>query len=220
MTRFERSGRLRATERERALQRERIDLSQSIHDNAAQSIYMIGLGVDSARALAGDSNPELSRTLAATSHLSRTVMWELRRSIDAGRIFEGRGLGSVLREHTETFQRITAVPTRMVQSGVEPALSADTRSRLFSIAHNALTNAFRHADAGSVSVVLNFGGDRIWLTVEDDGVGLPGDYAQRGRGFAGMKAEAERMGGCLAVTSGGSGEGTTVSCEIPSVPTP
>ena len=220
VTGFERSGRLRATERERALQRERIDLSQSIHDNAAQSVYMIGLGVDSARALAGDSNPELSRTLSATSHLSRTVMWELRRSIDAGRIFEGRGLGSVLREHTETFQRITAVPTRMVQSGVEPALSAETRSRLFSIAHNALTNAFRHAGAGSVSVVLNFGGDRVCLTVEDDGVGLPGDYAQRGRGFAGMKADAERMGGRLVVTSGGPGQGTSVSCEIPSVPTP
>ena len=218
VTRFERSGRLRATERERALQRERIDLSQSIHDTAAQSVYMIGLGVDSARALAGDSNPELSRTLAATSQLSRTVMWELRRSIDAGRIFEGRDLGSVLREHTETFQRITAVPTRMVHSGVEPALSVETRSRLFSIAHNALTNAFRHAGAGSVSVVLEFSGERICLTVEDDGVGLPGDYAQRGRGFAGMKAEAKRMGGRLVVTSGGPGEGTSVSCEIPSVP--
>ena len=217
VTRFERSGRLRATERERALQRERIDLSQSIHDNAAQSVYMIGLGVESARVLAGDSNPELSRTLAATSQLSRTVMWELRRSMDVGRIFEGRDLGSVLREHTETFQRITAVPTRMVQSGAEPALSVDTRSRLFSIAHNALTNAFRHAGAGSVSVVLDFSGGRICLTVEDDGVGLPGDYPQRGRGFAGMKAEAERMGGRLVVTSGGPGEGTSVSCEIPSV---
>ena len=219
VTRFERSGRLRATERERALQQERIDLSQAIHDNAAQSIYMIGLGVDSARTLAGDSNPELSRTLAATSQLSRTVMWELRRSIDTGRIFEGRDLGSVLREHTETFQRITAVPTRMVQSGAEPALSVDTRSRLFSIAHNALTNAFRHSGANHVSVVLEFSGDRIRLTVEDDGVGLPGDYAQRGRGFAGMKAEAERMGGRLAIASGGASKGTLVSCEVPSVPT-
>ena len=218
VARFERAGRLRATERERSLQQERIDLSQSIHDTTAQSVYMVGLGIDSARALAGDSNPELSRTLAATSQLSRTVMWELRRSIDAGRIFEGRELGSVLREHTETFQRITAVPTRMVQSGVEPALRVDTRSGLFSIAHNALTNAFRHAGADSVSVVLDFSGDRIRLTVEDDGVGLPGDYAQRGRGFAGMKAEAERMGGCLVVASGGTSEGTSVICEVPSAP--
>ena len=218
VTTFERFGRLKAMERERSMQQERIDLSQSIHDTAAQSVFMIGLGVDSARTLAGDSNPDLSKTLTATSKLSRTVMWELRRSIDAGRIFEGRDLGSVLREHTETFQRITTVPTRMVQSGAEPALSVDTRSRLFSIAHNALTNAFRHSEAKSVNVTLDFSGDRIRLTVEDDGVGLPDDYAHRGRGFAGMKAEAQRMGGRLVVTWGEPGEGTTVSCEIPSVP--
>ena len=217
VARFERSGRLRATERERALQRERIDLSQSIHDTAAQSVYMISLGVDSARALAGDSNPDLSRTLTATSQLSRSVMWELRRSIDAGRIFEGRELGSVLREHTETFQRITGVPTRMVQTGVEPALSVDIRSRLFSISHNALTNTYRHANAERVCVVLDYRGDSIRLTVEDDGVGLPDNYAQRGRGFAGMRAEAERMGGQLIVSSIRSGKGTSVSCEIPSV---
>ena len=219
VSRFDRAGRLRANEREGALQQERIDLSQSIHDTAAQSVYMIGLGVDSARSLAGDSNAELSETLEATSQLSRSVMWELRRSIDTGRLFEGKDLGSVLRAHTETFQRITSVPTTMEQSGVEPALSVDTRSRLFSIAHNALTNAFRHADAGRVDVTLDFQGDCIVLAVEDDGVGLPDDYAERGRGFAGMRAEAERMGGRLLVASGGPGRGTSVSCVMPGAPT-
>ena len=180
---------------------------------------MIGLGVDSARSLAGDSNAELSETLEATSQLSRSVMWELRRSIDTGRLFEGKDLGSVLRAHTETFQRITSVPTTMEQSGVEPALSVDTRSRLFAIAHNALTNAFRHADAGRVDVTLDFQRDCIVLAVEDDGVGLPDDYAERGRGFAGMRAEAERMGGRLLVASGGPGRGTSVSCVMPVAPT-
>ena len=214
VARFERSGRMRATERERALQQERVDLSQSLHDTAAQSVYMIGLGVDSARALAGDSNAQLSETLEATSQLSRSVMWELRRPIDMGRIFEGRDLVSVLREHTETFQRITSVRTTMSQSGVEPALGVETRSALFSVAHNALTNAFRHAGAGRVDVALDFKEDSIHLTVADNGVGLPDDYAERGRGFAGMRTDAERMGGRLLVTSGGPGEGTSVSCVI------
>ena len=215
VARFERAGRLSAIERERALQQERIELSQSIHDTAAQSIYMIGLGVESARLLAGDSNAQLSETLEATSQLSRSVMWELRRPINMGRIFEGRDLGSVLRAHTETFQRITSVRTKMSQSGVEPALGVETRSGLFSVAHNALTNAFRHSGAGHVDVALDFKRDCIRLTVVDAGVGLPDDYAGGGRGFAGMEAEAKRMGGRLTVTSGGPGEGTSVSCVIP-----
>ena len=215
VARFERAGRLSATERARALQQERIDLSQSIHDTAAQSVYMIGLGVDSIRSQVGDSNAPLSETLEATSQLSRSVMWELRRPIDMGRIFEGGSLVSVLRAHTETFERITSVRTTISQSGVEPVLDVNTRSRLFSIGHNALANAFRHAGAGRVDVTLAFREDRISLTVEDDGIGLPDDYRERGRGFAGMRAEAERMGGRLIVISGGPGEGTSVTCLIP-----
>ena len=74
-------------------------------------------------------------------------MWELRRPIDVGEIFEGRELGRVLGSHSATFERITAVSAGMSQSGVEPPLSTEVRARLFSIAHNALTNAFLHARA-------------------------------------------------------------------------
>ena len=103
----------------------------------------------------------------------------------------------------------------MVQSGTEPPLAVEMRARLFSIAHNALTNAFLHAGAGRVEVRLDFGADGIRLSVSDDGVGLPDDYAERGRGFRGMRADAERLGGRLIVETGGPGGGTTVTCEAP-----
>ena len=83
---------------------------------------MIGLGIDAATELAGDSNEELRETLAATSELSRSAMWDLRRPIDMGHIFEGRGLGRVLQSHTATFTRVTSVPAEMEQSGTEPPL--------------------------------------------------------------------------------------------------
>ena len=46
---FERSRWRAAVERERELQRERIELSQAIHDTAAQTAFMIGLGIDAAK---------------------------------------------------------------------------------------------------------------------------------------------------------------------------
>ncbi len=93
IARFERTGRQAAVEREWHLQRERIELSQAIHDTTAQTAYMIGMGIHRARELAGESNEELTAALDATSALSRSAMWELRRPIDAGHIFEGRELG-------------------------------------------------------------------------------------------------------------------------------
>ena len=204
-----------AVERERALQRERVELSQAIHDTTAQTAYMIGLGIDAATELAGDSNEELRATLAATSELSRSAMWDLRRPIDMGHIFEGRGLGRVLQSHTATFTGITSVPAEMSQSGTEPPLATETRTRLFSIAHNALTNAFRHAHASKVDVRLNFAPERIELSISDDGVGLPEGYEEGGHGFRGMQADAEALGGELIVESGGQENGTTVTCVVP-----
>ena len=79
----------------------------------------------------------------------------------------------------------------MTQTGVEPPLSIEAKSLLFSIAHNALTNAYRHADAGRVSIDLEYGREGIRLSVSDDGTGLPEDYAERGQGFANMSRDAE-----------------------------
>ena len=212
---FERTRREAATLREHQAQQERIDLSQAIHDTTAQTAYLIGLGIEGAMKLAGDSNPKLAERLAATSVLAKSAMWELRRPIDMGRLFEGRELGRVLYSHTETFSKITAVPVEVTQSGAEPTLPPQVRTGLFSVAHNALANAFLHAHAGKVEVGLNFERDLVRLSVSDDGIGLPADYAERGRGFGGMQTDAMRMGGTLIVESGGASRGTTITCLVP-----
>ena len=215
VSRFERIRRREAVERERELQRERIELSQTIHDTIAQSAYMIGLGLETAIELADESNRELIAKLEATHALSKSTMWELRHPIDAGPIFEGRELGRVLRSHVSTFTTITSIPTELVQSGREPGLSTVTRGLLFSIAHNAMTNAFRHSRAGKVTIALSFEGDRLRMSVSDDGIGLPDDYADRGHGFRNMRTDVERMGGSLEAGPGESGRGTTVTCVVP-----
>ncbi len=215
VARFERTRRRRSGERERALLQERVELSQAIHDTAAQSAYVLGLGIDMARILAEESNEELNETLAAASMVSKSLIWELRRPIDGGLIFGGTELGKTLGVHTERFGSIASVSVEVVQLGAEPPLPVETRSRLFSVAHNALANALLHSRADRVEVTLEFRGDLVRLSVSDDGVGLPDDYFERGRGFAGMQADAKRMGGRLLVGPAGPEGGTAVTCEIP-----
>ena len=216
---FDRVRRREAVERERELLRERIDLSQTIHDTIAQSAYTIGLGLETAIELAeaqqDENRKELLTKLEATLALSKSTMWELRHPIDIGAIFEGRQLSRVLRSHASTFTTITSIATEVVQSNTEPQLPTATRGLLFSIAHNAMTNALRHSRADRITITLSFGDDTIRISISDDGIGLPDDYADRGHGFRNMSADAERMGGRLEVGSGESGLGTTVTCVIP-----
>ena len=215
ITRFQRRRAIAAMEREGELQRERIELSQAIHDTAAQTAFMIGLGIDAAKQVAGDANEELTARLDATSRLSKTAVWQLRHPIDMGSIFEGRELGWTLDSHVTTFRTITSVSAELTQNGVEPPLSIEAKSMLFSIAHNALTNAFRHARASRVLVDLDFGRDELRLSVSDDGVGLPDDYEERGHGFENMRAYAERLGGRLIVEPRGPDGGASVTCVMP-----
>ena len=215
IARFERARWRQAVERERELQRDRVEFSQSIHDTTAQSAYMIGLGIDTAKAQAGDSNPELAATLEATSRLSRSAIWELRHPIHMGGIYEGRQLSSALKSHAASFTNVTSVPCELTQTGVEPALSTETKGLLFSIAHNALTNAYRHAQASKVVILLACGKEEVRLSVLDNGIGLPSDYARHGHGFANMDGYALRLGGRLVVEKRGAMGGATVTCVIP-----
>ena len=210
---LERESRRKGLERERELQRQRIEISQTIHDTTAQWAYMIGLGVEQATELADETQEELKAKLRLVAELSRSAMWELRHPIDGGRIFRGEELGEVLEAHAGTFTVITAVPAELVQHGREPPLSTIDRSLLFSIAHNALTNVIRHADASRVVIGLDCTGEELRLSVRDDGSGLPPNYEARGHGFRNMRADAERMGGCLEVKSDLGG--TTVTCVVP-----
>ena len=213
VARSERNKKLEAVARERELQRQRIEMSQTIHDTTAQSAYTLGLGLEDAIEKADRSNPELVGKLEAMWALTRSTMWSLRHPIDCGQIFSGSTLSDVLVAHADTFTDITSIPAELMLRGVEPQLSTIARSLLFSIAHNALTNAFRHSDAESVTISLEFGADVLRMSVSDDGTGLPDDYAVRGHGFRNMRADAERMGGSLGVES--SGNGTTVNCTVP-----
>ena len=218
-SRSDRQRRREAVQRERELQLERIELSQTIHNTIAQSAYLIGLGLETAIELANaqdsKNKEELSVKLKATLTLSKSTMWELRHPIDAGAIFEGRELSRVLRAHASSFSTITSIPTDLVQTGLEPRLPTATRRRFFSIAHNAMTNALRHSQASRITIELVYDDDVIRLSVSDDGIGIPDDYGDRGHGFRNMRADAERMGGWLEVGPGESGRGTTITCVIP-----
>ncbi len=215
ISRFERARWRQSLEREQTLLRERTELSQSIHDTTAQSAYMVRLGIDSAKAQSGDANPELADTLEATSRLARSMIWGLRQPISMGGIYEGRELSRVLRSHATSFTNVTSVPAEVTQRGVEPPLSIEARSLLFSIAHNALTNAYRHAEASRVSIDLDYSEEDIRMSVSDDGTGLPDDYGERGHGFANMIRDAERLGGSLVVEERGPLGGAAVTCVVP-----
>ncbi len=98
----------------------------------------------------------------------------------------------------------------------ELALTPASRDAVYRTAREALSNVRRHARATRAEVrVEAVPGDRVQLTVSDDGVGFdPGQVASGHVGLRLLDDLAGSIGGRLAIDST-PGRGTTVTLEVP-----
>jgi signal transduction histidine kinase len=96
-----------------------------------------------------------------------------------------------------------------------PAVSDD----IAALAREALRNAWAHAHAARIRLVLGYGRRALTLSVSDDGWGIPPsilDASGAGghAGLTGMRESAARLGGHLEIDSGPR-QGTTVTLTVP-----
>jgi signal transduction histidine kinase len=98
---------------------------------------------------------------------------------------------------------------------------------IFRITQEALTNAYKHAEATHLEVHLRYLAHAIEVEIEDNGKGLavvsstsrPGNNGERqriysGHGMHGMRERAAELGGTLEVTQQATG-GVSVRATIP-----
>jgi glucose-6-phosphate-specific signal transduction histidine kinase len=100
-----------------------------------------------------------------------------------------------------------------IEGSAPLALPEGAQDHIYRIVQEAITNAVKHADSERIDVVLKTAPDAIRLTVQDDGRGLPADFARRGGlGLASMHYRASAIGAQLYVTNS-LGGGTEVRLE-------
>jgi signal transduction histidine kinase len=103
------------------------------------------------------------------------------------------------------------------KSEFEDRLPDETETHLFRIVQEALTNIARHSGATRVTIRLHAEGERIKLSIRDNGKGLgfQGAPPRTGSmGLSGMRARARSAGGELAIHSE-AGAGVTIEVSAP-----
>jgi len=83
---------------------------------------------------------------------------------------------------------------------------------VYFVCSEALTNVAKHGCASRAQIDVKLAGDRIAVTITDDGVG--GADARRGSGLRGLADRVDTLGGRLSVESP-PGNGTRIVAEIP-----
>jgi len=106
------------------------------------------------------------------------------------------------------------VEFRLIVESRKRPLKPLVRDEIYRIGREALTNAFRHAEAMCIEIELEYGND-FRLVVRDDGRGLDQEAVNAtGRGLVGLRDHAGRIGARLKVRSKPSA-GKEVSLRVP-----
>ena len=84
---------------------------------------------------------------------------------------------------------------------------------LYRLLQELLNNVCKHAQASRVSIVLEPRDGQIWLTVADNGIGLPAGQSP-GFGIQGMRERVHALGGDLVLESA---QGTRVIVNLPTL---
>jgi len=114
-------------------------------------------------------------------------------------ILDDFGLDAGIRWLSERFGQRTGIEVDY-RSSFQERLADQTETHLFRIVQEALTNVARHSGATRVAIELERNGNRVHLTVKDNGHGFQGNGAS-GLGLVGMRARAQSVGGELQVNS-------------------
>jgi two-component system nitrate/nitrite sensor histidine kinase NarX len=182
--------------------KEKLYLSQEIHDSLAQTIYSMGLQISVLQGLTSDKN--LQEKIANLQLNTKQANKELRALIDNFRkpVSDGTSENKV-KKLVEDFKNETGIKTYLQIENVD--LTEEMQTQIRRIISEALANIKKHSKAKNVRIVYN----NRQLLIEDDGIGFDEDNKDGHIGLQVMRERAERIGATLLVESE-DGDGTII----------
>jgi two-component system, NarL family, sensor histidine kinase UhpB len=196
----------------RAQEEERARVARDLHDEVNQALTGVLLRLEAARE---GAPAELEGELVETRSLANQAMEELLALARQLRptALDDLGLKAAIAGQVEEIGRQRGIDASFTSEGDFSELDDDVQLVVYRVAQEALSNAARHSDAGSITVTLRRLDPGVELRVSDDGRGFSFAAAEGGLGIAGMRERALLVDGEVEIHSR-PGEGTTVWLRI------
>ena len=206
----------KAQQAELAAVEERSRIAREIHDGIAQSIYKLSLNLETSAELARQQQEGLKERLDGLVNLSKETLLEVRHYIfDLKPYLAGeKGVASMVENQVREFNTVAGVPTTVETRGEAHQVPVPVATTLYRVTQEALANAFKHARASEVKVLLEFASDGVQLTVQDNVRGFEATSSTSGHGLQNMRQRADELGGTFRLHSS-PGEGTQVVLGLP-----
>jgi len=213
------NARLHSNVRRLAILEERERIGMDLHDGIIQSIYGVGLSLESAfHSINEDPNDAKKRVQHAIDGLNQAIR-DLRSYILdlKPRQLGNDGLMSGIKRLAAEYRANTFAEVHITEPESElNDLAQGHVLTLFHICQEALANSAKHSKAKKVEIAVWATDERVLMEVNDDGNGFDMETMNIniGHGLANMRTRARSIGGDVDISSA-QDEGTTVLAWVP-----
>jgi signal transduction histidine kinase len=194
---------------------ERRYLARELHDEIGQVLTGLTLMLDSIQQTPDEAENLLGEAQELIGKLSDQISdlsLDLRPAM-----LDDLGLLPALVWHLGRFENQTSIQINFEHKGLDRRFDLEVETAAYRIVQEGLTNVARHAGVGQVEVRLWTDPERLFIQIEDQGVGFSADqvwFSPTASGLAGMQERAEVLGGALEISST-LGAGTTLLSSLP-----
>jgi signal transduction histidine kinase len=213
-----------ASYQERIKEDERKRIAREIHDELGQNLLALRIDIAMLHARTGTSHPKLNKKVHSVLEHIDSTMKAMRAIINNLRpTVLDLGLNAAIEWQVKEFQRRTGIACELVMPDLELSIDDNRATALFRILQESLNNVFRHARATKAKIAVSLVGERLFMTVSDNGIGIfPGCRRKANSfGLVGIKERISTLGGELNIdTAQNVGTSLTVSIFINGGPVP
>ena len=213
-------ARLRKLEQEAFLQKERARIAKDLHDELGANLTQISL-------LGKLTQQDLAEPEKARPHVEKIaglarqgvksvdeIVWAVSpRNDTLSQLLDYAG------QYAVDFLNAANIPCRIdFPEKIPPReLHADIRHGLFMLVKEALNNAVKHSGASEITLVARLEGNRLHLTVTDNGCGFSaGKHNDLADGLRNMKLRVADLGGqCMIDSQPETGTNVRVQLDLP-----
>lgn len=193
---------LEAIERRHALERERMRIASDLHDDVGSNLGSIALlSRDVERRATADPSvaedlSEISRLAQETSESMRDIVWFINPDEDTvGKLL--LRMKDVAANLLGGIRFVFEAPDTLASTRLTPQF----KRQFFLIYKEALHNICKHASAAKVVIRLRTEAGRLWLEIQDDGVGFVEGKTGHGHGLANLRRRAAECRWTLEISS-------------------
>jgi signal transduction histidine kinase len=183
-----------------AVDSERARIARDLHDHQAQLLAAARIGLE--------AGPDEARGIFKQLEDALRLRVRELRPPTLGRTSLAEGLRYELRRLTEA-----GIKGRLIHADQMNALTRPIQQVCYQVAREALANVMRHAGASRVEIGVEKRGDRVRLSILDNGRGMRESGGSGGMGLRSLNERLELIGGRLRIES--KAGSTRLVAEIP-----